>query len=72
MTRVQKWIMKHYCLPFLRKGLTVKCGETIGTIIGFKNNYLIVKLTNGVELYHPTWNMVYLEGSEILRDFTSN
>lgn len=67
----QEYIMETYQLPFLKKGLFIKCREETGKIVGFKNGKLKVKLTNGEEgLYHPTWNLIYLDGEKVLKDFT--
>ena len=33
----REYIMEAYDLPFLRKGLNIKCGQDSGKIIGFIN-----------------------------------
>lgn len=66
----QEYIMNTYNLPFLQKGLEIKCGQDSGIITGFKNGKIKVKLTNGnVGYYHPTWEIIYLKGNDVLADF---
>jgi|GEM_PF-1909531 hypothetical protein len=68
----REYIMETYALPFLRKGLNIKCGQDSGKIIGFCNGKIKVKLDSGGQaFFHPTWEMIYLKGNEVLADFTT-
>ncbi|MFC1059532.1 hypothetical protein ACFGW1_01660 [Pasteurella multocida] len=69
----QEYIMETYELPFLEKGLLIKCGQDTGKITGFKNGKVKVKLDNGKNAsYHPTWEMIYFdENNNVLADFTT-
>lgn len=69
----QEYIMETYKLPFLEKGLLIKCGQNTGKITGFKNGKVKVRLESGEKgLYHPTWEMIYLdEKNNVLADFTT-
>lgn len=66
----QKYIMDSYGLPFLCKGLEIRCGADKGVITGFRNGYVQARLTDGeIASYHPTWDIAYLQNNQILKDF---
>ena len=69
----QEWIMEQYDLPFLKKGLIIECSGERGKIVGFRNGQLKVKLDTGQTcVYHPTWEIRYLDGDKVIKDFTKN
>ncbi len=65
------YIKETYDLPFLKKGTEINFQGELGKVIGAVNGKLKVKFESGEKaVLHPTWNIIYLENNEVLRDFS--
>lgn len=55
------YIRRCYGVP-AKRGMRVRFSGQLGTIVGFRNQYLLVRLdgTERAGVYHPTWEIEYL------------
>jgi hypothetical protein len=58
-----EYIRRHYGVPAYRLGRIVFCDDRPGTITGFRDAHLVVRLDENpkrIRVLHPTWRVQYL------------